>query len=130
MNSYNQKTAKSVTKSSGDLNNYECFDLDNGLTVMLIDDGSQKFTGNQMAYASLTVNVGTFNDPMHRQGLAHLVEHMVFRGSTKYPTSQAYDEHLTQHGGSCNAYTEYEKTTFHFDVQYTGLETALDIMGN
>ena len=83
-----------------------------------------------MAYASLTVNVGSFNDPLHRQGLAHLVEHMVFRGSKKYPISKTYDEHLTKHGGMCNAYTEPEKTTFYFEVQYTGLKKALNIMGN
>ena len=40
MDSINQKTAKSVIKSPGDLNRYDCFDLDNGLTVMLIDDGT------------------------------------------------------------------------------------------
>ena len=66
---------------------------------MLIDDGHQELEGDQLAYVALSVNAGGFNDPLHRQGLAHLLEHMVFMGSKLYPIEGAYDQHLSNHGG-------------------------------
>ena len=105
-------TLGKIQKSQGDPNNYSCFKLANGLVVLLIDDKTQDFTGDEMAYAALSVNVGSFNDPMHRQGLAHLLEHMIFRGSRKYTDVKAYSEHLSEHGGYYNANTQFEKTTY------------------
>ena len=83
---------------------------------MLIDDCHQELEGDQLAYVALSVNAGGFNDPMHRQGLAHLLEHMIFMGSPLYDQEGAFDEHLTSHGGSSNAFTMYETTTYHFSV--------------
>jgi len=65
-----------------------------------------------MAYVSLSVNVGCFNDPLERQGLAHFLEHMIFMGSEKYPDEQAFEHHITLHGGESNAYTQCEFTNF------------------
>ena len=105
-------TLDTIHRSQGDPNTYSCFKLANGLVVLLIDDKTQEFTGDQMAYAALSVNVGSFNDPIQRQGLAHLLEHMIFRGSKTYPDVKAYQDHLSQHGGDYNAETKYEKTTY------------------
>ena len=80
-----------------------------------------------MAYASIAVNAGSFNDPKDRQGLAHFLEHMIFMGSEKYPDEDAYSEHISQNGGYCNAYTEFEWTNYQFQVSYSGLEKALDM---
>jgi len=41
-----------------------------------------------------------------RQGLSHYLEHMLFMGSAKYPDENEYDDYLTKHGGSSNAFTE------------------------
>ena len=51
-------------------------------------------------------------------------------GSKKYPQEGAYDEHLTNKGGQANAFTTFEKTTYHFSVQYSGLEKALDMLSS
>ena len=83
-----------------------------------------------MAYASIVVNAGSYNDPPHRQGLAHFLEHMIFMGSQKYQSESAYSDHFASNGGYCNAYTEFEITNFQFQVQYSGLETALDMLAN
>jgi nardilysin len=65
------------------------------------DDG-----GRKQAAAALAVGAGSFLDPPGRQGLAHLLEHMLFMGSRRFPSENAYDDYLTRHGGSSNAYTE------------------------
>lgn len=54
----------------------------------------------------MAVGVGSFSDPPHMQGLSHYLEHMLFMGSTKYPNENDYDDYITKHGGSNNAYTE------------------------
>ena len=86
--------------------------------------------GEPQAYVSLTVNAGSFNDPSHRGGLAHFLEHMIFMGSEKYPEEDAYSEHISEHGGYVNAETNFEKTVFQFEINYSGLEKALDMMAN
>ena len=83
-----------------------------------------------MAYVALSVNVGSMNDPQEYQGMAHLLEHMIFRGSRDYPNGTEYEDHLGRHGGESNAFTEFEKTIYHFSVQYEGLEKALEIMSS
>ena len=80
-----------------------------------------------MASVSLSVNAGSLNDPLHRQGLAHFLEHMIFMGSNKYPDENQYSNHISSHGGYTNAYTELEFTNYYFKVDYKGLFLALDM---
>ena len=60
------------------------------------------------------MNAGSYNDPPHRPGLAHFLEHMIFMGSSKYKEENAYNDHMAANGGYCNAYTEFELTNFQF----------------
>ena len=83
-----------------------------------------------MAYCSLVVNAGSYNDPPHRQGLAHFLEHMIFMGSSKYASASAYSDHISSQGGYWNAYTEFEITNYQFQVPYQGLEKAIDMQAN
>ena len=123
------KLLEQIEKSSGDKNDYLLFELPNKLQVLLIEDNNrQKSDGQPMAYCSLAVNAGSFNDPPDRQGLAHFCEHMVFTGSHKYPDVNAYNDHVAENGGYCNAYTEYEWTNYYFEVSYLGLEKTLDMV--
>ncbi|EFN52789.1 hypothetical protein CHLNCDRAFT_138430 [Chlorella variabilis] len=78
------------------------------------------------AAAALSVGVGHFTDPWSLQGLSHYLEHMLFMGSERFPDENDYDAFLTAHGGSSNACTEEECTTFHFDVKPDTLRPALD----
>ena len=56
-----------VEKSIGDSNDYHLFELPNKLQVLLIEDNNrQKSDGQPMAYCSLAVNAGSFNDPVDR----------------------------------------------------------------
>ena len=83
-----------------------------------------------MAYCSLSVNVGSFNDPPKRPGLAHFLEHMVFLGSKEYPDEGAYGDHIGKYGGYANAETMFERTNYTFDCSYSGLEKAIDMMAS
>jgi len=78
------------------------------------DDGLRK------AATALLVNVGSYHDHPHLQGLAHFLEHMLFLGTETFPVENAYDSFLSQQGGDDNAYTEMEHTLYHYCVPQDG----------
>jgi nardilysin len=63
---------------------------------------------------AMAVGVGSFHEMPGKEphGLAHLLEHMLFMGSDKHPTENAYDDYLSRHGGFSNAFTEAECTMY------------------
>ena len=85
-------------------------ELKNSLRVLLVSDPQAKTSG-----AALDIKIGSFHDPVHLQGLAHLCEHVLFTGSEVFP-NESYSAFLGQRGGSSNAFTISEHTNFHFEV--------------
>lgn len=90
-------------------------------------DGSNQEGGLRNAAASMVVGAGSMFDPVETQGLAHFLEHLLFMGSKKYPQENAYDEYISKHGGSDNAWTELEHTAYHFEIPQEHLQGALDM---
>jgi secreted Zn-dependent insulinase-like peptidase len=110
-----------LKQSPNDLKKYQTLTLDNGLQVLLVhNDETDKCA------AALAINVGHFNDPDDRQGLAHFLEHMLFLGTQKYPDGSEYQKFINQHGGSNNAWTATEHTCFYFDIHHQHFTSALD----
>ncbi|MEE3214854.1 MAG: insulinase family protein, partial [Pseudomonadota bacterium] len=77
--------ATSPIVSPHDDRDYRVLTLDNGLEVLLVSDPEA-----DKAAASLNVSVGSAQDPDDLQGLAHLLEHMLFLGTEAYPEADAY----------------------------------------
>ena len=100
---------------------YRFLELDNGLKALLISNPLL-----DEASVSLSINVGSRDDPKEVQGMAHLAEHMLFLGSKKYPKAKEYHQFLSQHGGYSNATTSYGNTTYYFSIRNDYLEEALD----
>ncbi|XP_052738934.1 nardilysin [Bicyclus anynana] len=86
-----------------------------------------EFDEEKLAACSLSVGVGSYSDPPDIQGLAHFVEHMVFMGSEKYPKENEFDSFIKKKGGSDNASTDCELTTFYFEIQEKHLPHAMDM---
>ncbi|WP_353668998.1 insulinase family protein [Marinomonas sp. THO17] len=108
-------------KSRTDQNQYHFVILENQLKVLLVSDPqAEKFS------ASLSVNVGNFADPETQPGLAHLLEHMLFLGTQKYPKSGDYQYYIHNNAGTHNAYTSTNTTNYFFDVKPSAYEGALD----
>src|SRR5699024_834553 len=78
------------------------------------------------AAAAMDVSVGSGHDPAAWPGMAHFLEHMLFLGTEDYPRPGEYQEFISAHGGSNNAYTAFENTNYYFDVVPEALEEALD----
>ncbi|OEF05558.1 insulinase family protein [Vibrio genomosp. F10] len=107
--------------SPNDTNTYRYITLSNGLRTLLVHDRNA-----QKSAAALAVQVGHFDDPDNREGLAHFLEHMLFLGTEKYPKIGEFQSYINQHGGSNNAWTGTEHTCFFFDVATKVFEQSLD----
>jgi secreted Zn-dependent insulinase-like peptidase len=107
--------------SENDHKKYLPYRLSNGLKVLLIENNE-----SDRCAAALAVNAGHFDDPTERQGLAHFLEHMLFLGTEKYPDGSEYQQFISQHGGTNNAWTATEHTCFFFDIHHQYFEQALD----
>ena len=81
--------------------------LSNGLT-MAVDP----LPGAESVALGLYASVGSRSEPAHLSGLAHLVEHMVFKGAGGRDT-RALAETIEDVGGSLNAWTARDQTVFH-----------------
>ncbi|KAF9406616.1 hypothetical protein HW555_013073 [Spodoptera exigua] len=86
-----------------------------------------EYDEEKLAACALCVGVGSYSDPADIQGLAHFVEHMVFMGSEKYPKENEFDSFIKKKGGSDNASTDCEVTTFYFEIQEKHLPKAMDM---
>jgi len=95
--------------------------LENDIRVYLLSD--PKFN---VSAASMSVEVGSLQDPDAREGLAHFLEHMLFLGTEKYPDVDEYSTYLKTYGGYSNAYTAGDHTNYQFQVLPDGYEGALD----
>jgi zinc protease len=93
--------------------------LPNGLTVITLEDFSCPIVTVQLWY-----HVGSKNEKPDRQGFAHMFEHMMFRGTDKLgPTD--HTELIRRTGGTCNAYTGFDRTVYLQTLPANQLELAL-----
>ena len=101
--------------------NSQTITMENGLDVLLIHDPDV-----HRSAAALSVGTGSLFDPLHKLGLAHYLEHMLFLGTKKYPEVGSFKKFLTQNSGGSNAYTASSTTNYFFQVSHEAFEGALD----
>ena len=94
--------------------------LGNGLTLLT----NVKPTGT--VTLSITVRVGSFHERDH-QGIAHLVEHLVFKGTEKR-TVDEINEAIEDVGGILNAETTFEYTRYYCTVPSDAWQVGLDVL--
>lgn len=114
----------SIIKSPSDKSIYENIILKNGLEVVIVYDKDADTSA-----AAMSVDVGYYEDPDNFAGLAHFLEHMLFMGTKKYPDVSYYNEFINKHGGSTNAHTADEYTSYYCSVQSKYIKETLDIFG-
>ncbi len=110
-------TAKKITSVEG-ITEYE---LPNGLRVLLFPDPSKP-----TITVNITYKVGSRVEGYGETGMAHLLEHMVFKGTPKHPN---IPQELTSHGASPNGTTWYDRTNYFetFNATDENLNWALDL---
>lgn len=97
------------------------FHLKNGLEVIFL-----KNKISSAASAGVLYKYGSADDDPKTYGIAHFLEHMMFKGTKQYPKGQL-DEIIMRIGGSHNAYTSWDKTFYYATVPKDGLRTLLTL---
>jgi len=97
--------------------------LDNGLTVIVREDHSAPVVSAQAWAMSGSIH----EDKWLGAGLSHVLEHMLFKGTTTRPGGRI-DQEVQEAGGYMNAYTSFDRTVYHIDVPNTGARVAVDIL--
>ena len=86
-----------------------------------------KKVASPVAYCALSIKTGTRYEPAQYNGMAHLVEHMLFKG-TERRTSNSINNVLEREGGELNAYTTKEEIVLCATVLREDLPKAIDLL--
>jgi predicted Zn-dependent peptidase len=104
---------------------WEIAELANGLRVV-----TTPIPTAQSASVNLFVGTGSRAEERHSQGLAHFLEHMVFKGSERRPSALQIAEAIEGAGGVLNAYTTKETTCFWNHLPFERLDLAVDVLAD
>ena len=87
--------------------NAKSFELRNGLKVIVIENKRAPVVAQMIWY-----NFGSGIEENGKSGLAHFMEHLMFKGTKKFPDS-SYSDYISKIGGSENAFTSYDYTAYY-----------------
>jgi zinc protease len=95
--------------------------LANGMKVLLVESPKAPVVTVQIWY-----KVGSRNEVMGRAGLSHMLEHMMFKGTPKYPKG-AFSRLIKKNGGNDNAFTSQDFTAYFENLAADKVELALEL---
>src|SRR6202047_2713536 len=84
----------------------------NGLPVHRIE-----LPGTRALTVLVAFDAGARNERPEENGMAHFLEHLVFKGGEKYPTCKDVNETAGRLGGVLNAYRSHDLVAFHITVR-------------
>ena len=84
--------------------------LDNGLHIVVIENNRAPVVTQMLFY-----KVGSADDPYGKSGLAHFLEHLMFKGTKKNPPGR-FSETVARLGGKENAFTGHDYTGYYQTV--------------
>ena len=111
----------SVAQAKAGVFNPETFTLDNGMEVVVLPNHRAPVVLHMVWYKA-----GSVDEPKGKSGVAHLLEHLMFKGTVKNPDG-AFSRTLAQHGGQENAFTTFDYTGYHQTVASDRLEMVMEL---
>lgn len=94
--------------------------LANGLKVIVCEKSDGEMVEVQVWYKA-----GSKDESDGIRGMAHMFEHMMFRGSKNYPgEGDVFIDSMEALGGSVNAYTTFDRTVYHETIPKEKVETV------
>lgn len=101
--------------------NAESFTLANGMEVVVIPNHRSPVVSHQVWY-----RVGSADETPGKTGLAHLLEHLMFKGTEAVPAG-AFSRQVARNGGRDNAFTTFDYTGYYVNVAKDRLELAMTL---
>ncbi len=98
--------------------------LDNGMSVLIMQDKSIPKVLMQIAY-----DVGSIDEQEGEKGLAHLIEHMIFKG-TKILSETDINAIARKYGASFNAFTYQDATSYYFETDSSNWKPFLGLLSD
>ena len=100
---------------------YNTFKLDNGQTVVI-----QEVHDNPIVIIDTWIKTGSINETDENNGVAHFLEHLFFKGTSKHPAKE-FDRILESKGAVTNAATSKDFTHYYILIPSQYFELALDL---
>lgn len=101
--------------------NVQKFTLDNGLTLLVKEDHRAP-----VAVSMIWYNVGSADEPGGLTGVSHALEHVMFKGTEKYPQG-VFSKTIAAVGGQENAFTNYDYTAYFEKVAASQLPVCFEL---
>ncbi len=97
----------------------------NGLPVHTVG-----LPGTRALTVLVAFDAGARTERVQENGMAHFLEHLVFKGGEKYPTYRDVNETAERLGGVLNAYTSHDLVAFHITVRAESAPQAIDLLSD
>jgi len=98
-------------------------ELSNGIRIITIKKDSQ------IAAVHVGINIGSLFEEKNEKGIAHFIEHMLFKG-TEVRTNEKLNSDLENLGGEYNAYTDFNCTVYSATILNQELENSVTLIGD
>lgn len=86
--------------------------------------------GTRALTVLVAFDAGARCERSEENGMAHFLEHLVFKGGEKYPTYKDVNETAERLGGMLNAYTSHDLVAFHITVRAEAAPEAIDLLSD
>jgi zinc protease len=96
------------------------FTLDNGLDVVVVPDRRVPVVTHMIWYRN-----GSADDPVGQSGIAHFLEHLMFKGTNRHPAGE-FSQVVSALGGQENAFTSFDYTAYFQRVAREHLKTMME----
>ncbi len=101
--------------------NPDAFELENGMQVVVISDHRAPVVTHMVWY-----RVGSADEPKGKSGIAHFLEHLMFKGTERFPAG-TFREVVARNGGQENAFTSTDYTAYFQTVAVDRLEMVMEL---
>ena len=101
---------------------YELIELPNGIRII-----HKEVNHTKIAHVGIMLDMGSRDESLEEQGLAHFLEHMAFKGTTKRSSYHIINR-LESLGGELNAYTTKEKICFYASLLDIHIDKAVELL--
>jgi predicted Zn-dependent peptidase len=98
-------------------------DLKNGLRVFCVPLKSA-----ESITIMVMVRVGSRYETKDINGVSHFIEHMMFKGTKRRPSSQRISQELDRYGADYNAYTSKDMTAYYIKIDASRTALAVDVL--
>ncbi len=106
------------------MRDYEIYTLKNGIRVV-----HNRVTSSKIVHCGIMLDIGSRDEDISNQGIAHFWEHMAFKGTKKRKSFHIINR-LESLGGELNAYTDKEKILFYASLRDDYFERAVELLAD